>query len=332
MSVAYQGHFEIGAFLHSPGPNRGKSRQAQLWFWLALALATSAAPPSAAQYFAPYNPELTKKNLASLLKDTQQGVKFSDYDAQELWNSMYVDCSVFGADDRYIFYDTLFRLTLEITRAFSETPAAYLKVDSTPTGIIVDAITPARIAGGKDLIVRLAVIDRSGRVLYSTFTEQGIMGACQGAQGPVYVDGVALERGLIAEGDDPHKGAPAFAKLEQLSSGQPSSLFDLVRLQPYSTAWTTLLKHAGKIDDWIATLSGPGGPAVFTVVRGDRYVVGSICKAHACESDQLYVLFGAGGKYAKALILSDEHLPRWLGNPNAEQQRILMQSASDEDH
>lgn len=147
------------------------------------------------QMSAPYRPAATIKNLKALLKETTPGVKFSDAGARNLWRAMYVDCSVFGMNDRYVFYDTLFRTTLLTIRAFSGEKTAHLDVRSTPTGIIVDAITPPNPTHPNTLTVRLAVIDRTGRILRSEFTEDGIEGACRGVQGDIYVDARGLAAG-----------------------------------------------------------------------------------------------------------------------------------------
>jgi hypothetical protein len=173
--------------------------RAHIWVVIVVLL---LAHPSQAQYsmrpyFAPYRPNVTEKNLASMLRDTKDGVVFSDGDAKTLWNSMYADCSVFGIDDRYIFYDTLFRASLLMIRAFSGNPHAYLSVHSTVTGITVDSITPPYKTRKITLKVRLAVIDQSGRFLYSELTDQGVRGACQGAQGDIFVDGHRLMSGPL---------------------------------------------------------------------------------------------------------------------------------------
>jgi hypothetical protein len=144
---------------------------------------------------APYRPAATAKYLAQLARETRAGVRFSSPDAKMLFRSIYVDCSIIGLDNRYVFYDTIFRKTLLLIRAFAADPKAYLAVKSSPTGIIVDAITPPNKTNPNTLKVRLAVIDRNGRFLQSSFTEDGIGGACRGVQGDIFVDSKALAAG-----------------------------------------------------------------------------------------------------------------------------------------
>ena len=157
---------------------------------LGLGLSTSAS----AMYLLPYKPEATQQMLASIAESTKGGVHFSGPDAKALWRSMYAACSDFGIDGRYVFYDTLFRMTLIQTRLVGE-KSTYMTARMTRAGLVVDVISPPNRSNPNPLDVRAAVIDRSGKFLSTIFTERGVKGACEGAQGSVFVDDAGLDKG-----------------------------------------------------------------------------------------------------------------------------------------
>jgi hypothetical protein len=194
----------VGAGQHKPcGIMRAQSWKCMRALWMivmVVAATLSFEPPATAQYamkpfFRPYRANTTEKRLASLFRATQPFLSFRDKNARALWNSMYVDCVAFGIEDRYVFYDTLFRVSLLWDRAVTKNPMTYLEIYSTPADIIVTVVVPPMAARPHGYSLRLAAIDRTGRFLVEPFRTQALKDACEGSQGDIYIDGQRLSAG-----------------------------------------------------------------------------------------------------------------------------------------
>ncbi len=124
-----------------------------------------------------------------------------------------------------------------------------------------------------------------------------------------------------------------------LAAGDPY-LFDLLRkpgYKTYRTAWRAMLKPERNLPTWLVRFSERGGSAVAGPSRwvtdgARRLRHATVCRAHNCGPDYVWVLFTADGKRAWALHIlpgADGEQSRWYGKPDA-RMRALLQRLADE--
>ncbi|GIZ13175.1 inhibitor of vertebrate lysozyme family protein [Pseudomonas sp. NCCP-436] len=105
----------------------------------------------------------------------------------------------------------------------------------------------------------------------------------------------------------------------------------------YREAWQELLSDEQRLPDWLINLSGPSTSIQVVEVDSDRYLVGQVCEAHNCFAQRVYVAFEWQDDDAYALYvqvpdgLAEDRAPsehaslRWLGDPNEEIRRMLLE-------
>lgn len=120
-------------------------------------------------------------------------------------------------------------------------------------------------------------------------------------------------------------------------SAEEPYLFDLLRKPPYRTAWVAMLRHERHLQPWLAGVAASNGACVGSpsrwVTEGARkFRYATVCRAHACRADFVWVVFDVGGKHAWAL----HNLPgvdgeqvRWYGKPDVAMRSLLQRLAQE---
>lgn len=108
------------------------------------------------------------------------------------------------------------------------------------------------------------------------------------------------------------------------TGGTPAGryLFDIVKLQPYASTWKSLLGR--RPPRWLASLNGPATPSTAVTIGGESFELADICEAHNCMDATFVVLFSADGRRAVGM-LRENRAVSYLGNPTAEQRRVMLQ-------
>ncbi|MGH6736883.1 MAG: Ivy family c-type lysozyme inhibitor [Methyloceanibacter sp.] len=118
------------------------------------------------------------------------------------------------------------------------------------------------------------------------------------------------------------------AKAPEAAAEKPKGpvLAELMKQSGYVYAWQSMV--AGEtlpqwVGDYVKTLDGPPIPTISVPLDGETYTLGFTCKANACETDQLYVLFGPGARDAWGLLVGGGGLI-WLGKPDERIQQAIL--------
>ena len=112
-------------------------------------------------------------------------------------------------------------------------------------------------------------------------------------------------------------------------------LYDLLKREPYRSAWNAMLAGGKGVDRWLArytaTFDGVTVPAEGVTIEGRRYLFTSVCQAHNCGSggNTLYVLFAPDGRQAWSLYVSGDSRRRWFGDPDAPLRAVLTKRADE---
>lgn len=105
-------------------------------------------------------------------------------------------------------------------------------------------------------------------------------------------------------------------------------LFDVMKQPPYRKAYLAIFAGAKDLPPWLKQITGKSdyvtAPADKVTLGGITYLLFNACKPHGCDTNALEVMFGPGGAPAYALLIEGEKPKRWFGNPNAEQQAVLL--------
>jgi hypothetical protein len=98
-------------------------------------------------------------------------------------------------------------------------------------------------------------------------------------------------------------------------------LLDIIRTEPYRGAWTRMLAKEHDVPSWIkdfaVTGDGVNTPARMVPIGYRAFSLATLCKAHDCAGNMLYVLFAPDGAQAFAKLVEAGKAPRLFGNPNA---------------
>jgi hypothetical protein len=98
-------------------------------------------------------------------------------------------------------------------------------------------------------------------------------------------------------------------------------LHDLVKTEPYRSAWLNMLAKERNVPSWIKDFISTGGavntPTHMVPVGYRAYLVATLCKARDCAGDKLYVMFAPDGAQAYARLVVAGKVPRLLGKPDA---------------
>ena len=121
-------------------------------------------------------------------------------------------------------------------------------------------------------------------------------------------------------------------RLSELFSSDPA----------YQQSWQAVVKEESRLPEWVINLNGIATPMQGLDDKGDKFLVGQLCKENNCFNQRLYVAFTWDKDDAYALYVQlPDGLPtdkapsqhatlRWLGNPNeATRQLLLEQLRSD---
>jgi hypothetical protein len=98
-------------------------------------------------------------------------------------------------------------------------------------------------------------------------------------------------------------------------------LLDLIRTEPYRSAWTRMLAKEHDVPRWIEdfALTGQGvnTPAHLVPVGYRAFSLATLCKPHDCAANMLYVVFAPDGSQAFAKLVEAGKAPRLFGHPDA---------------
>ena len=92
--------------------------------------------------------------------------------------------------------------------------------------------------------------------------------------------------------------------------------WDLMKKQEFKSAYMNALgpKFGEK---WISKLSGPSEAAVNVTIDGEKYILASSCKQHACDTDNLVIAFGISTKKAYVKLRESSGNINIYGGPSA---------------
>jgi hypothetical protein len=104
-------------------------------------------------------------------------------------------------------------------------------------------------------------------------------------------------------------------------------LYDLVKTEPYRSAWTKMLAKERDVPSWIKDFSvtgqGVNTPAHMVPVGVRAFTMATLCKPHDCGDNMLYVMFAPDGSAAYAKLVEAGKPPRFFGKPDAAVQAAM---------
>ena len=105
-------------------------------------------------------------------------------------------------------------------------------------------------------------------------------------------------------------------------------LFDVLKKPAYRQSWNAMLAGSGALPGWIGifskTYNGVASPMTAVNAGGQAYEISNVCKPHDCGGNMLHVLFAPGGTQAWGLLENAGQKPRFIGSPDAAQQKALL--------
>lgn len=97
--------------------------------------------------------------------------------------------------------------------------------------------------------------------------------------------------------------------------GQPLTGHDIRNTPPFSTAYRALLRRCGRSrETWLIRFDGPQTPVRLVSIGGAEYLRVEGCKANACGTDNITVLYCEKQKATYALLQQNGESV-WLGDP-----------------
>ena len=100
-----------------------------------------------------------------------------------------------------------------------------------------------------------------------------------------------------------------------------ASLRELVKSEPYRTAWGQMVGKERNLPSWIkdfaVTGEGANTPAQMVPVGRQAYLLATLCMGQDCAAHKLYVVFSPDGSKAFGELVETGKEPRWLGRPDA---------------
>jgi hypothetical protein len=100
-----------------------------------------------------------------------------------------------------------------------------------------------------------------------------------------------------------------------------ASLRELVKSEPYRSAWTQMLAKERDLPAWVkdfnVTGEGANPPAQMVPVGVKAYLLATLCMGQDCAGHKLYVLFNPDGTKAVGELVEKGKATRWLGKPSA---------------
>lgn len=108
-------------------------------------------------------------------------------------------------------------------------------------------------------------------------------------------------------------------------------LFDVLKNKTYRKAWDALFIQENQVDNWLAryakTKDGPATPSEPLTIAGKPYRLNFVCKTHDCGDNFFYVIFNQTGDKAWGILLKNNRVERFFGQPDAAQKAALRQAA-----
>jgi Inhibitor of vertebrate lysozyme (Ivy) len=130
----------------------------------------------------------------------------------------------------------------------------------------------------------------------------------------------------------------AFCVLTALGALEPGwaqegvYLKDLLKTEPYRSAWSKMLANEPGLPNWIkdfaVTGAGVNTPAHKMPVGYRAFSLATLCKPGDCGDNMLYVLFSPDGSDSFAELVQASAKPRLLGKPNASVRSALNAAAA----
>ncbi len=119
-----------------------------------------------------------------------------------------------------------------------------------------------------------------------------------------------------------------FVLFATAASAQSRYLFDLLKNEPYHTAWTTMFAGEKGLSPWLRdyqkTQVALEMPSKTVTINDQSYTSLFVCKMHECGPNQFYVLFSPQGDKAWGLL---KPAGRWFGKPDPAIKDALMKSS-----
>jgi len=95
----------------------------------------------------------------------------------------------------------------------------------------------------------------------------------------------------------------------------------------YDTTFNALFKKQHNLEPWVKeylqTQNGVSGGSETRMIGGKIYELYTVCKPHYCSGNVIFVFFESGGAHAWALLINDNDVLRFFGNPDVEMQSAL---------
>jgi hypothetical protein len=107
------------------------------------------------------------------------------------------------------------------------------------------------------------------------------------------------------------------------ASARPGAyLLDLIKTEPYRSAWTRMLAKQHDVPSWIkdfaVTGDGVNTQSHMVPVGYKAFTLATLCKAHDCADNMLTVIFAPDGTQAYARLVEAGKPPRLFGKPDAQ--------------
>ena len=129
-------------------------------------------------------------------------------------------------------------------------------------------------------------------------------------------------------------GALVAGSLAPQAFARPGAyLLDLVRTEPYRTAWMRMLAKERGLPSWVqdfmTTGDGVNTPSKMIPVGVKAFTYSTLCEPHDCAGNMLYVVFAPDGGQAYAKLVQAGKAPRLLGKPDAQTRSALDNAATE---
>ena len=109
-----------------------------------------------------------------------------------------------------------------------------------------------------------------------------------------------------------------------------ANLRELIKSEPYRTAWTQMLAKERNLPDWVkdfaVTGEGANTPGRMVPVGYQAYLLSTLCMGQDCANHKLQVMFTADGGTAYGELIETGKAARWLGKPDAASRKAMAEA------
>lgn len=117
----------------------------------------------------------------------------------------------------------------------------------------------------------------------------------------------------------------------------PATFSSLLAQPDYHVAWKRMIAPENRVPTWLARANGPSAPHTHVRIDGKSYIFGSMCKRHACATNQFFGVFDESKRKAWGMLVTVSDAPgavtkpnkyaryRWFGKPDARIKGYLLQ-------